>query len=51
MTRGVPARHRQLASGVLPDRELRGAIQERWISASIPIADAQIQPASLDLRL
>ena len=42
---------RRLGAGVLPDRDLRGAIAERWITAERPIADGQIQPASLDLRL
>ncbi|MGH7335360.1 MAG: 2'-deoxycytidine 5'-triphosphate deaminase [Candidatus Rokuibacteriota bacterium] len=37
--------------GVLSDRELWMAIREGWIRATQPIADAQVQPASLDLRL
>jgi dCTP deaminase len=37
--------------GVLPDRELRAAVAEGWIGAGTPIAEAQYQPASLDLRL
>ena len=37
--------------GVLPDRHLRAAIANGWIRSAIPIADAQVQPASLDLRL
>ena len=39
---------RRLGSGVLPDRELRAAIREGWIAASVPVGDAQIQPASLE---
>lgn len=38
-------------SGVLSDRELWMAIREGWITAIQPIADTQVQPASLDLRL
>jgi dCTP deaminase len=38
-------------SGVLSDRELWKAVHEGWITATEPIADAQVQPASLDLRL
>ncbi len=38
-------------SGVLPDSELRQLIDAGAISADLPITDAQIQPASLDLRL
>lgn len=51
MTRRVEAKRRPLGSGVLPDRELRAAIQDGWVIASAPIGDPQIQPASLDLRL
>jgi dCTP deaminase len=38
-------------AGVLPRQHLRHLIQQGVISASAPIEDAQIQPASLDLRL
>ncbi|WBU57437.1 2'-deoxycytidine 5'-triphosphate deaminase [Paracoccus sediminicola] len=38
-------------SGVLPDSELRALIADGAITADLPITDAQIQPASLDLRL
>lgn len=38
-------------NGVLPDRILRSMIGAGEISASEPVTDAQIQPASLDLRL
>lgn len=38
-------------SGVLPDSDLRQLIETGAISATLPITDAQIQPASLDLRL
>jgi dCTP deaminase len=37
--------------GVLPDQELRAAVAAGWIAAATPIAEAQYQPASLDLRL
>jgi dCTP deaminase len=37
--------------GVLPDHELRGAAESGWITAPVPLADEQFQPASLDLRL
>jgi dCTP deaminase len=42
---------REGPSGVLPDRRLRAAIASGWIAAAEPIRDAQLQPASLDLRL
>ena len=38
-------------TGVLPDLSLRDLIASGALSADPPIADAQIQPASLDLRL
>lgn len=37
--------------GILPDHQIKHLIQEGAISASPPIEDQQIQPASLDLRL
>jgi dCTP deaminase len=40
-----------MAKGVLPSQALRALIADSAISASLPITDAQIQPASLDLRL
>lgn len=40
-----------IAIGVLPDHTLRGLIASGAISAQPAVADAQIQPASLDLRL
>jgi dCTP deaminase len=39
------------AAGVLADGDLRAAVAAGWIRADVPIADAQFQPASLDLRL
>ena len=39
------------ATGVLPSQALRDLIQDGSITAASPITDAQIQPASLDLRL
>lgn len=47
-TAAAPARRR---SGVLPDRALKALIDGGGIAAEHPIADAQIQPASIDLRL
>ncbi len=37
--------------GILPDKHLKQLIQEDAVYADSPIGDAQIQPASLDLRL
>jgi len=37
--------------GVLPDHELRAAVEAGWIMARAALADEQFQPASLDLRL
>jgi dCTP deaminase len=39
------------SSGVLPSQDLRAMIARGDISASVDVTDAQIQPASLDLRL
>ena len=38
-------------SGILPDQSLRGLFEDGIISADRPLADGQIQPASIDLRL
>jgi len=51
MTRRPVKPHRPFSSGVLPDRQLRQAIRERWITASAAFDESQVQPASLDLRL
>src|SRR5574341_309318 len=40
-----------MSDGVLADHELRAAVREGWIRPELPVADAQLQPASLDLRL
>ena len=40
-----------LPDGVLPDHLLRDLHHQGAIIASAPLADTQIQPASLDLRL
>src|SRR5437764_12379716 len=37
--------------GVLPDHELRAAVEAGWIMARAALADEQFQPASLDRRL
>ena len=39
------------ATGVLPDRAIRALIDAGAVAAAPAVADAQIQPASLDLRL
>jgi len=39
------------SSGVLPYQALRAAVDDDWISSSVPLDAAQFQPASLDLRL
>jgi dCTP deaminase len=41
----------RVSVGVLPYQQLENAIRDRWITASVEIHGAQIQPASLDLRL
>ncbi len=41
----------KLRPGVLPDRQLRAMIQARIITSNHAVAEDQIQPASLDLRL
>ena len=46
-----PPRARPSGSGVLPSQAIRRLIDEQRIRASEPVADRQIQPASLDLRL
>ena len=38
-------------TGILPSQEIRELIQNRKILPNIPIDDAQIPPASMDLRL
>lgn len=40
-----------VGTGVLPSQALRAAIQAHEIEATRPIETAQVQPASLDLRL
>ena len=39
------------SAGVLPYQALRALVRSGEIAADEPIADAQVQPASLDLRL
>ena len=39
------------STGIYPSQEIEALIRGRKILAAAPIADAQIQPASLDLRL
>ena len=38
-------------TGVLPDSAIRGMIRDGGVSAPVPVLPAQVQPASLDLRL
>ena len=38
-------------AGVLPDRALRAAARDGWITGTTALEDAQFQPSSLDLRL
>lgn len=40
-----------MAAGVLPDTRIRALIADGALTADTPITDAQVQPASLDLRL
>ncbi len=47
----VPATETGHASGVLPSQSIRAMIAAGSIAAETAIEDAQIQPASLDLRL
>ena len=47
----VPPQPVSLRHGVLPDHDVKGAIMRGWIRPSAPLAESQIQPASLDLRL
>ena len=40
------------APGILPSQALARAVREGWIrSAASPVPEANVQPASLDLRL
>ena len=45
------ARREPHKTGILPSQEIRELIQDRKILSFAPIDDAQIQPASIDLRL
>lgn len=40
-----------MTAGVLPDSRLRDLVAAGAVAADIPVEDAQVQPASLDLRL
>src|SRR5579884_1672895 len=46
-----PAAEAEFSTGLLPSQLLRAVAVGREISASEPIGDHQIQPASIDLRL
>src|SRR3990172_9340689 len=43
--------HSRHATGILPSQSIARLIEERAIHALVPIEPAQLQPASLDLRL
>jgi len=38
-------------AGILPDRAIKDGVAAGWITSGEPLAQGQIQPASLDLRL
>ncbi len=40
-----------VTTGVLPGQAIRGLVARGEIAATVPVTDAQVQPASLDLRL
>lgn len=42
---------RGVTTGILPSQQIERLIQKKAISAKLPIGPAQIQPASIDLRL
>ena len=47
----APVTYGPVKAGVLPSQWLRKAHEAGWITAAMPIAAEQLQPASLDLRL
>lgn len=47
----MPIEGRDVNSGVLSDRQIRSLIQTGAIRSDTALADGQVQPASLDLRL
>ncbi len=53
--RGVPAGsgsgNAAAGIGLLPSQALQAAVEHGWVPADQPLADDQIQPASIDLRL
>jgi len=48
---GVSDRRRATATGLLPSQSLRAAVRDGWVPAEAALEDAQVQPASIDLRL
>lgn len=40
-----------VAQGILPGQAIEDLVRERVIRVETPLAETQIQPASLDLRL
>jgi dCTP deaminase len=47
----MPDQTNVIAHGILPIQNLRAGIRDGWIAADPAIGEAQLQPASLDLRL
>jgi dCTP deaminase len=39
------------STGIFPSQRIEEAIEANWITAQLPVDPAQVQPASLDLRL
>lgn len=51
MTWNIVAMSSARADGILPSQEIRALVRSGEIAAAVEIAEEQIQPASLDLRL
>jgi dCTP deaminase len=49
--RGLPVSERRSKSGLLPRQRIRAMLEHKMILATNEIDEAQLQPASLDLRL
>ncbi len=50
-SQGADAVSRRRVSGILPSQQIRTLIADGTLAADVAITEAQIQPASLDLRL
>ena len=46
-----PAGHAFVANGILPSQDIRALAAAGGIITALPLADGQVQPASIDLRL